>query len=431
MHNHWQSEILRLAFVLLVSLIIGQLSGYVWEALIISLLLYAIRNIYNLQRLLAWLGHQDTSSMPNHLGIWADIYAKISHTYRLREQHTQQLQTQLQQLHESTTALPDAVIALGTHGEIEWFNEAAQKYLALRNPQDIRQPLFNLFRNPAIVRYLKAGDFTQPLEVPAPGVKDRTLSIRMTRYGDGRHLLLAQDITERMRTDQVRKEFVANVSHELRTPLTVISGFIENMQLEQSTCPEKWRKPLALMDQQASRMRRLVEDLLLLARLEGGVDQAHRELVDIAALAEEITAEARSLAGDALDITLKVESTKQLMGNASQLRSAFTNLISNAVKYTPGHGNVWISWDTDATGGYFTVQDEGEGIAKQHLPRLTERFYRVDVGRSRDQGGTGLGLAIVKHVLQAHGAELLIQSEVGKGSRFCCQFPPSRLRMEP
>lgn len=429
MQDHWQSELWRLAFALLLSLVVGQITGYLWEILFIGLLFYSLRNLYNLQRLVRWLSNPHEKGIPLHLGIWADIYAQIRRTNEAHKQRTSDLEKHLQQLHESTTALPDAVIALGTQGEIQWFNQAAQQYLGLRDPQDIKQPLINLFRNPAIVRYLKASDFANPLEVPAPGVRNRTLSIRITPYGEGQHLFLAQDITERLRTEQVRKDFVANVSHELRTPLTVISGFIENMQLEQSACSNSWQKPLELMEQQANRMRRIVEDLLLLARLEGGVDEARRELIDIAVMAQEIADEGRSLAADKLDVNLQVESTKQLMGNPAQLRSAFTNLVANAVNYTPEYGNVWIIWRTDEQGGYFIVEDDGEGIGKEHLSRLTERFYRVDVGRSRSQGGTGLGLAIVKHVLQAHGAKLDIHSVVGEGSRFCCHFPASRLRV--
>lgn len=428
MQDHWQSEFWRLAFVLLLSLVVGHITGYFWEALFAGLLLYSLRNLYNLQRLVHWLSNPNDKVMPKHLGIWADIYALVKRANAVHKQHAIELEQQLQQFRESTSALPDAVIALGEQWEIQWFNQAAQQYLALRDPQDIKQPLVNLFRNPAIVRYLRAGDFTHTLEAPAPGAQDRTLSIRVTPYGQGRHLFLAQDVTERLRNDQVRKDFVANVSHELRTPLTVISGFVENMRLEASDCTQHWQTPLSLMEQQANRMRRIVEDLLLLARLEGGADQARRELIDIPAMAEEIAAEGRSLAGDKVDVILRVESTKQLMGNPAQLRSAFTNLVANAVNYTPQDGNVWIIWRTDEAGGYFIVEDDGEGIGKEHLPRLTERFYRVDVGRSRNQGGTGLGLAIVKHILQAHGATLSIESAVGEGSRFNCQFPASRLR---
>lgn len=429
MQNHWWSELWRLAFTLLLSLVAGLVSGYVWPMLVMGLLFYALRNIYNLQRLVDWLGNPTESHPPLHMGIWADIYAQVKRINENHEQRRTELKKQLQQLHDSTMALPDAVIALGAQGEIQWFNQAAQHYLTLRYPEDIRQPLVNLFRNPAIVRYLQAGDFTHSLEVPTPGESGHTLSIRVAPYGKGQHLLLAQDITARLRTEQMRKDFVANVSHELRTPLTVVSGFIENMQHEQTECANHWRKPLDLMQQQADRMRRIVEDLLFLARLEGKADEARRELINIAAMAEDVAAEARSLAAGRLEVTLNIESTKQLMGNPAQLRSAFTNLVVNAVNYTPQNGHVGIIWRTDEAGGYFIVEDDGEGIGKEHLSRLTERFYRVDVGRSRSQGGTGLGLAIVKHVLQAHGAALDIHSLVGEGSRFCCRFPASRLRV--
>jgi two-component system phosphate regulon sensor histidine kinase PhoR len=250
--------------------------------------------------------------------------------------------------------------------------------------------------------------------------------VRVTAYGDGERLLLAQDVTERLRTEQIRKDFVGNVSHELRTPLTVISGFVENMQADNDSMPVQWRKPLDLIAGQAERMRQIVEDLLLLARLESASAEAPRDPVDPAEMLESIARDGRSLATEQQKIQVSIESDAWLLGDGGLLRSAVTNLMVNAIHHTPHGGQITLALQETPEGLSILVQDTGEGIAAKHIPRLTERFYRVDAGRSRERGGTGLGLAIVKHALQKHGAKLKIESRVGEGSRFACIFPADR-----
>jgi two-component system phosphate regulon sensor histidine kinase PhoR len=240
-------------------------------------------------------------------------------------------------------------------------------------------------------------------------------------------LLLAQDITERLRQDRVRRDFVANVSHELRTPLTVLSGFIENLQDDEGVLDERWRRPLDLMAQQAARMRQIVEDLLLLARLEGGAGADRWNAVDVVGILQTAADEGRALATAVPTISCEIDSARRVLGDEKQLRSAVTNLVTNAVNHTPASGSVTLIWRDQAADSCLEVRDTGEGIAAEHIPRLTERFYRVDAGRSRERGGTGLGLAIVKHILNRHEARLEIRSRLGEGSRFICRFPASRL----
>jgi len=267
MRNSWLEEFWRLAFVLLVGALLGLILGHVWAALAVSLCAYALRNLYNLQRFIRWLSDPSGENPPIQLGIWGDIYAKIQRMRHKARQRERRLAQVLAQYQASAAALPDAAVALGPAGEIRWFNDAARVWIGLRSPQDLGRPLVNLFRAPQLARYLAEGDYSTPLEVAAPGDRFRLLAVRVTAYGDGERLLLAQDVTERVRTEQIRKDFVGNVSHELRTPLTVISGFVENMQADNESLPAQWRKPLDLISEQAGRMRHIVEDLLLLARL--------------------------------------------------------------------------------------------------------------------------------------------------------------------
>ena len=334
----------------------------------------------------------------------------------------------LDDFRRSAEAMPDAIVALGASKEIRWFNAAASRLLKLRPDKDVGQAVQNLLRSPGFQSYLREGSFEDSIEMRSPGDDSVLLALRIIPYGDGQYLLTAQDVTQRHRLERVRKDFVANVSHELRTPLTVIGGFVENLQHDESGCADKWWRPLKLMRQQTTRMQWIVEDLLLLATLEGTEGIAGREVVDVREMLAEIAEETRTvlLPGEVPVISLNADAVA-LNGNALQLRSAFTNLISNAAKYTPAGGRIQVRWFCDARGGVLEVEDTGEGIAPEHIPRLTERFYRVDAGRSREKGGTGLGLAIVKHVLQQHEARLEIDSEPGQGSCFRCLFPVDRL----
>lgn len=425
MHSSWTEEGWRIALVLLIAGVVGLIIGHMAWTMLLGLLIYGLRSLYNLQRLLKWLADPDPDQVPINFGMWGDIYAKIQRMRAGHHQREKKLAGMLAQFRSSAAALPDAAIAIGRNGDIRWFNDAARELFVLRNPEDLGQPLVNLFRAPALASFLENRKFDETLEITAPGDRNRHLAIRVSRYGQGQMLVLAQDVTDRYFADQMRKDFVANVSHELRTPLTVVSGFTENLQHDERL-PESLARSVELIDQQTHRMRQIVEDLLLLARLESASDEARHEPIDTQELLEQIASDARSLCDEPLHIEVAIESDRWLEGEIGQIRSAFSNLVMNAVEHSPPGGHVVMRWRNEGNGCVLSVEDEGEGISSEHIPRLTERFYRVDVGRSRERGGTGLGLAIVKHVLQVHGARLSIDSEVGRSSVFSCHFPPSR-----
>ncbi|MGD8643965.1 MAG: phosphate regulon sensor histidine kinase PhoR, partial [Chromatiales bacterium] len=287
----------------------------------------------------------------------------------------------------------------------------------------------NLIRDPGFVNYLREGDFSGALEVWSPVDPDMRLSLRMVPFGNKQSLLIARDVTHVVRLEQMRRDFVGNVSHELRTPLTVITGYLEALTDGEHVDPEDSQASLLQMKIQAERMRRIVQDLLMLTRLETG-DQGPRQdsAVAIPAIASAIEEDARILSGEqGHRITLEAEAGLWLSGNPEELHSALSNLVSNAVRYTPPGGEIVIRWFADEQGAHFQVQDDGIGIEARHIPRLTERFYRVNTDRSRASGGTGLGLAIVKHVLQRHDARLRVESEPGVGSLFSCDFPSTRI----
>jgi len=427
MRNSWVEEFWQLVLIALFAVVLGLLSGQLWMVLSIFLLGYVVRNLYNLQRLVHWLHDPSGMDIPIHFGVWGTIYARIERMRLGHQQRERRLNELLQQFHSSAAALPDATIALGAYGEIRWFNTAAQKLLKLRSPHDIGRPLVNLFRTPELSGYLEKGEFSQPLDITAPGDSQKKLSIRVTAYGDGERLVLAQDVTDRFMAEQIRKDFVGNVSHELRTPLTVISGFVENMQIADDQIPKHLVRPIELIAEQVERMRSIVDDLLLLMRLESASKEVPKNRVDVAELVEVIAQDGRTLAEDRIQIDVDIQTGRCLRGDAGLLRSAFTNLLVNAIHHTPKDGVITLAWVENEGECVFSVADTGEGIAPEHIPRLTERFYRVDVGRSRERGGTGLGLALVKHVLQKHRALLKIESRIGAGSKFSCVFPSAAL----
>jgi two-component system phosphate regulon sensor histidine kinase PhoR len=308
---------------------------------------------------------------------------------------------------------------------IQWCNDTAQLHLEVDPARDVGTPITHLVRIPEFLDYLEHGDHRKPVTVQAPHA-DRVLSLQVVKYGAGQSLVLSRDVTQFQRVERMRREFVANVSHELRTPLTVVSGFLETLRDELD--PAAATRYIDLMSEQARRMQRLVEDLLTLSALESSPPPPMEEAVDMHALMERLGAEARVLSGGRHRIVVDGERGLDLVGSEKELESAFGNLVSNAIRYTPEKGEVRLKWQRTDEGAAFEVEDTGIGIAPEHIPRLTERFYRVDRGRSRETGGTGLGLAIVKHALSRHGGNLAITSEPGKGSRFSARFSGPRLR---
>jgi two-component system phosphate regulon sensor histidine kinase PhoR len=423
----WVEEFWRIIVLFGVASAVGAIFDQLALFLFAVLLAYTFRNLFNLQRLSNWLGNPEVDRIPIHFGLWGGIYSQIARISTRQAQREQRLKNMLNEYASSTSALPVATVAIDPGGRIRWFNDAASTLLGLQTAKDIGQPLLNLFRNPEISSLLKNKDYTSSLQTSAPGKPDRRLEVRITPYGEGQTLLLAQDITERLLQERVRKDFVDNVSHELRTPLTVVSGFVENLQADETVTDERLRRPLDLMAQQTARMRQIVEDLLLLARLESESTASQRQPVDIVGMLHQVADESTAVAEDTPAIVLKIDSARRVLGDSKQLRSAVTNLVVNAVHHTPADGTITLRWFDRGQGGVLEIIDTGEGIGAEHIPRLTERFYRVDVGRSRERGGTGLGLAIVKHILNRHDAQLEIESELGVGSCFRVCFPPSRL----
>jgi two-component system phosphate regulon sensor histidine kinase PhoR len=412
--NLWPAEFWRLFAVLLLALIVGAIAGHVGFALAIALTGYLIWHLIN---------------PPDASGIWGEIFNYIYRLQKHNRQRKRRLAAMLNRFQEATSAMPDATVVLGPYGDIQWFNDAAQHLLGLRPSQDGGQRIDNLIRQPEFISYLTRGKYEQSVQLRSPAIEDTTLSVRIVPYGNEQRLLLARDVSHLQRIEQMRRDFVGNVSHELRTPLTVISGFLETLADDkEDPCTQQWGRSLHLMQQQTTRMQHIVEDLLLLSRLETDRSGAPREPVAVPALLEMIREDAVLLSGDkGHEIHLEVDPTLGIYGAERELHSAFANLVTNAVRYTPERGVITIRWYQDSAGAHFEVADTGSGIAPEHLPRLTERFYRVDVGRSRQSGGTGLGLAIVKHVLTRHDARLRIESEVGKGSLFVCDFAPARI----
>jgi two-component system phosphate regulon sensor histidine kinase PhoR len=405
----------------------GSVVDQVYLFLLLALLAYSLRNLYNLRRLAIWLGNPKFADIPIHFGLWGDVYSKVARVSLRQAQREKRLAELVNEYTASTSALPDGAVALDSSGRIRWFNDAATRLLGLQPAKDIGQPLLNLCRNPEMVSFVRNPDYARVLQISAPGDSERQLEMRIAPYGDDQTLLLAQDITERLRHERMRKDFVANVSHELRTPLTVIGGFIENLQMDENLQNDRMTRPLELMAQQTARMGRIVEDLLLLARLESDSNRNQSDRVDIGELIRNVADECQALADDVPRIDCEVTSTRHVLGDEKQLRSVVTNLVVNAINHTSAEQRVDLSWRDEGAQSLLEVRDNGIGIAPEHIPRLTERFYRVDAGRSRDRGGTGLGLAIVKHILHHHDAKLEIQSRPQEGSRFVCRFSSSQL----
>lgn len=333
----------------------------------------------------------------------------------------------LDRFQTAAQAMPDGIVMLNSADQIIWCNLISGAHFGLDVERDHGQFIRYLIRQEQFTDYLNAQNYSEPLVLKSPINREITLTAQLVPYGHNQKLLISRDITQLERIDAMRRDFVANVSHELRTPLTVVGGFLETFADTDNLTPDALRSYLGLMREQTQRMQRLIEDLLTLSRLENTQSAPHEERIDVPALARSLLEEARSLSGGKHELVLAIDTEAALRGAHDELHSALGNLISNAVRYTPAGGKITLRWEKKGNEAMFSVEDTGEGIEAQHLPRLTERFYRVDRSRSRETGGTGLGLAIVKHVLTRHQARLEITSEPGKGSRFSVWFPSHRV----
>jgi two-component system phosphate regulon sensor histidine kinase PhoR len=421
---------LLLAFAVLVCTPLAIVGGLTWglTAAIVCLLLMLCWHLLHLRQLLGWLEGPLDDPLPRGRGVWEIAFAGLHRRVRVRLGQQQVLSETLERFVRAFQALPDGVIAFDRHRHIDWINERAETHFALSAATDRGQALTNLIRHPDFVSYLDRERYAEPLIYRGGRVAGLTLMLQVIPYGLDQNLLVSRDISQIERMETMRRDFIANVSHELKTPLTVIAGFSEMLAGDyEAHDVAEIKHYLALICEQTARMQRLIDDLLTLSALESGGPAPNEERVDVAPLLHSIVADAQALSAGRHEIVVSVETPLALSGCANELRSAFGNLAGNAVRYTPRGGRIDLIWRVANGFGEFVVADTGIGIAAFHLPRLTERFYRVDRSRSRETGGTGLGLAIVKHVLTRHNATLEIESELGKGSRFTARFPARSL----
>ncbi|MFI4869498.1 MAG: phosphate regulon sensor histidine kinase PhoR [Steroidobacterales bacterium] len=423
----WLSLTVRLSVALAIGLVVGLILGAPSAGLAVVLAIVLAVQLLHLLQVLRWLHGDQSELAPELPGPWGHLIAMIVRLYRRKQFHKQRLLRLLRELRRSTAAMPDGVVVLNPQAEILWFNRTAARLLGFRGKTDFGLRIENLVRQPEFVRYLRGGQYATPVIVRSSVGAEQYLSLQIVPYGAGQLLALVRDVTREARLEAMRKDFVANASHELRSPLTVISGYLETLTQDAEIDPAL-AGPLQEMRRQAQRMTSIVQDLIELSRLESSDSDAAGQPIDVVALMAQLRQDVLARPQHPAQVQVRADSHAMLLGEEMQIHSAFANLVDNAAKYTPADGSVQIRWWTDDKGGHFSVTDTGIGIAQEHIPRLTERFYRVDAGRSRATGGSGLGLAIVKHVLQRHGAQLSIESEEGRGSKFTCHFPRERLQ---
>ena len=429
MQQNW-SQYLRLMIALLgLTLLLGWLVGFPLYGLLAGLLLYLGWTLAQTKRLLRWLAQPDTASeAPDSVGLWGTIFDGLNKLQKQHIKHRSALQERLQRVQQSANAMRDGVVMTDSRGAIDWWNGSAGYLLNLRSTTDQGQLIQNLIRLPAFIHYFEHKQYQQPLELDAPARAHLRLQIQISLFGDNDRLLLIKDVTRLHQLEQVRRDFVSNLSHEMRTPLTVISGYLETLADHSDEVPAHWQRAVFTMADQSARLEALVADLILLSKIETGDRNLHEGTVDAGTLLRQACDDANTLSGSKQHrIELTIDGPTQIRGDLSQLRSGVSNLIFNAVKYTPAQGQIRVRWSAGEQGPLLTVEDNGIGIDPAHIPRLTERFYRADPSRHKDTGGTGLGLAIVKHVLLNHDGQLLISSSPGKGSTFSCQFPAQRI----
>jgi two-component system phosphate regulon sensor histidine kinase PhoR len=408
---------------LLSSALLGFILGNTLLVVTISSVSLLVWHYHHLLKLVQWLWRSKALSPPEAEGVWGRIYDGLYRQTRQYRKKQKQLNEKIRQFRDGAEALPDAALVLSHDLYIEWGNKKAQRILGIRWPGDVGQRIDNLIRFPEFAKYLADGNFEQPCLIPSPINIEVVLELRLMAYGSDQVLFLARDISKIHRLEEMRKDFVANVSHELKTPLTVVRGYVEMVQATEHALDPHWQKVFNTMEEQVSRMDRLVEQLLVLSRVEIQTDEDDKQTVDMPKLIHALLNDAQWLNQEkSHQITADIDENLVIEGVESELKSACANLLSNAIAYTPAHGKINVSWQQVGSKVKFCVKDNGLGIRPEHVNRLTERFFRVDKSRSRDTGGSGLGLAIVKHVLNHHQAELVIESRVGKGSEFIIYF---------
>jgi len=427
----------RIVTIILITIVLGwifsQLYGLVGGLLaaLIFLTILLVHQLWHAQNFTKLLMTARYGDVPGALGIWGEIYYRLHKLVKGWRDQVLEVEKQHQRFIQAIQASPNGVIMLNEDDQIEWCNEVAEQHFGIQARRDAMQRITHILRKPAFVQYILRQNYRDPVRLTNMGLYEQySLDVQIFPYGDKQKLVLSQDISQIEKTDAMRRDFVANVSHELKTPLTVMAGFLETVQELDLTAEER-QKYLGLISAQTGRMKNLVDDLLTLAKLEGNPEPPISQTVRVSQLMQRLVMDAEGLSQGAHRIRSEILSNKDFLGDEAEIYSAFSNLVSNAIRYTPAGGDVTVIWkDADEGGVEFVVMDTGPGIAEEHIPRLTERFYRVDRSRSRETGGTGLGLAIVKHVATRHQGELRITSSLGLGSRFTIFIPAQRVVSE-
>jgi two-component system, OmpR family, phosphate regulon sensor histidine kinase PhoR len=430
--SDWYSALRRLALIFAALLVAGWLLGAPALVTLAGVLVYLLYHLRQLRKLYNWLKQNEVSeptAPPEGRGIWGYVFDAMYLLQRREHEAIADLRGIINKAQESTAVLEMAVIMINGKGGLVWWNPAASRLLGFQSPEDQNQPVINLIREPLFIEYFNRGLYKSPLKLSSPINAGLTLEFQITSFGEGERLMLVRDISQLHKLEMMRKDFVGNVSHELRTPITVITGYLETMLDDKDNLPKRWVRPIEQMSQQSHRMENIIRDLLTLSQLETRSASKQQSDIKLSSLLRDIKRDAEQVFADKKQqFHLQCDDSIQVRGNMNELYSAISNLVLNAAKYTQADGEIGLSVDLETDGSLdITISDNGPGIAPQHIPRLTERFYRVDESRSTDTGGTGLGLAIVKHVLARHDARLNIKSEAGKGSDFICHFPPERI----
>ena len=431
MHPQHQNEIwLLIAITALSGILGGILFDQAMLCVAITLLIYIAFTLRNIFKLHFWLLNRKETDLPEAQGFWGEIFHEIYLMEKQNRSNRARLTNMLTRFQDAADALPDGMVILNKRNRIEWANPSACRMLGIVSPKDIGQVISNLLRHPDFLQYLLASDFSQDIRLQSPRNNAQSLMIQIIPFGSSQKLIICRDVTHVSRLEAMRSQFVGNVSHELRSPITVLSGYLETLQNIQIKSDKDLERPLLNMTDQVKRMERLVTDLLMLSRLETEPVRHTSHIVNVPGMLTQMKEAAQLLSGDKQhDLRFEIDEGLHLLGNQEELRSLFTNLISNAIRYTPAKGLIHIRWRRLDKQVEFAVEDTGPGIAAHHIPNLTRRFYRVDADRSRETGGTGLGLAIVKHVLERHDSSLIIDSKLDKGSCFRCCFPAERVVM--
>lgn len=429
-HPHQQKELIILLIYVAIAAGVGSIFNQALLFVSITLFTYTIFQLRNLFQLHNWLLNR-SQQLPDSKGYWGEIFNEIHLMEKDKRKHRSRLKKVLSRFQDAAQALPDGAIILTKYNDIEWANQSACTMLGIHPEKDIGHKINNLIRHPEFQQYLNKKDYSHSINLPRPMQPEHQLEIQVVPFGSNQKLILCRDITHVAQLEVMRSRFISNVSHELRSPLTVIKGYMEILQEDDGGLSDHQTKIYKNMDDQVQRMDRLVEDLLTLTRLETEPVKPSEE-VDVSSMLAAIRDNALVFGKNKNHtVKLNVDTNLNLIGDNDELTSLFTNLVNNAVRYTPEQGEITIKWQLDRESAVFSVTDTGPGIEPEHLARLTERFYRVDTDRSRETGGTGLGLSIVKHILDRHDGQLIIDSSPGKGSQFTCRFPQHRFIYKP